>query len=142
MGQPAAGQRDSLAAELMAAATAARARAYAPYSHYPVGAALLSRAGLVYTGCNIENASYPLGMCAERTAIFRAVADGVRDFVAIAIVTENGGSPCGACRQVLREFNRGDLRLLIGTPDGHYREYTLADLLPDSFGPENLKSDA
>ena len=86
---------------LIAAATAARAHAYAPYSHYSVGAALLTRTGKVYTGVNVENAAYPSGMCAERVAVFKAVSEGERSFAAIAVVTENGGAPCGACRQVL-----------------------------------------
>ncbi|MCW5852012.1 MAG: cytidine deaminase [Anaerolineae bacterium] len=125
-------------ASLLADAIAAQAQAYTPYSHYPVGAALLTRDGQIYTGCNIENAAYPLTICAERVAVFRAVADGQRDFVALAVVTVNGGSPCGSCRQVLREFNAGDLPVFIGTPAGQYRQTTLAELLPDSFGPENL----
>jgi len=98
----------------------------------------LTRAGTIYTGCNIENAVYPLTTCAERTAVVCAVAEGERDFVALAVVTEDGGSPCGSCRQTLREFNNGDLRIFIATPDGRYREHTLAELLPDSFGPDNL----
>lgn len=138
MGQPAAGEWDRVARDLVQAASDARTRAYAPYSNYPVGAALLTRAGAVYTGGNVENAAYPLTTCAERSAVAAAVAAGERDFVAIAVVTADGGSPCGACRQILREFSGGDLRVLIATPDGSVREHTLADLLPDSFGPENL----
>lgn len=138
MGQHATGERDGLAERLLAAATAARRRAHTPYSRYPVGAALLTRDGQVFTGCNVENAAYPLTMCAERVAVFRAVAEGQREFAALAVVTANGGSPCGSCRQVLREFNAGDLPVFIGTPDGQYRATTLAELLPDSFGPENL----
>lgn len=136
MGHASAGERQPR--DLVQAAIRARERAYAPYSRYQVGAALLARNGSVYLGCNIENASYPLTLCAERVAVFKAVAEGERDFVALAVVTANGGSPCGACRQVLREFNQGDLLVFIATPDGAYREHTLAELLPDSFGPENL----
>ena len=138
MGQHATGERDGLAGRLLAAAAAARERAHTPYSGYPVGAALLTADGGVFTGCNVENAAYPLTMCAERVAVFRAVAEGQRQFVALAVVTANGGSPCGSCRQVLREFNAGDLPVFIGTPDGQYRATTLAELLPDSFGPESL----
>lgn len=138
MGQVTTDERDGLAERLIAQAAEARRRAYVPYSHYPVGAALLTRAGSVYTGVNVENAVYPLTTCAERTAVVGAVADGETDFVAIAVVTDDGGSPCGSCRQVLREFNRGELRVFIATPDGRYREYRLSDLLPDSFGPDNL----
>ena len=140
MGQHTTGERDGVAGRLMAAAAQVQAQAYTPYSHYAVGAALLTREGRVFTGCNIENAAYPLTICAERVAVFRAVAEGQRDFVALAVVTNNGGSPCGSCRQVLREFNAGDLPVFIGTPDGRYRATTLAELLPDSFGPENLTS--
>ena len=90
--------------ELISQAAQAREHAYAPYSRYAVGAALLTRSGRVYTGCNVENASYSLTLCAERVALFKAVSEGEREFQAIAIVTSNGGSPCGACRQVLAEF--------------------------------------
>ncbi len=138
MGQATPDEWDGLAERLIARAVEAQRRAYAPYSHYPVGAALLTRAGSVYTGVNVENAVFPLATCAERTAVVRAVAEGDTDFVALAVVTRDGGSPCGSCRQVLREFNAGDLRVFIATPDGRYRERRLADLLPDSFGPQNL----
>src|SRR5512143_2614455 len=90
--------------ELIDLARKARKQAYAPYSHYKVGAALLGKSGKVYAGCNVENASYSLTCCAERTAIFKAVSEGETEFEAIAVVTKNGGSPCGACRQVLSEF--------------------------------------
>ncbi len=124
---------------LIKLATAAREKAYAPYSRFRVGAALLAKSGKVYTGCNVENASYGLTVCAERVALFRAVAEGEREFEAIAIVTEKGVSPCGACRQVLREFGRG-LRVIVADTRGNRREYTLAELLPDDFKPEDLQS--
>ena len=110
---------------------------YSPYSHYRVGAALLTKSGAVITGCNIENSAYTAAICAERTAISNAVSQGERDFVAIAVATVNGGAPCGVCRQVMREF-APDLTVIIGDVSGHYQVLTLADLLPHSFGPENL----
>src|SRR5512140_3164670 len=97
---------------LIETANAARANAYAPYSKYRVGAALRTRSGRVYTGVNIENAAYTVGICAERVAVFKAVAEGEHDFDVLALVTDNGGSPCGACRQVLAEFGL-DTRVLI-----------------------------
>jgi len=123
--------------ELIALATEARRKAYAPYSHYLVGAALLTASGKVYTGANVENASYGLAICAERTAAVKAVSDGEREFVAIAVVTENGGSPCGACRQVLNEFGPA-MRVLIANVAGEYEALALSELLPASFGPAQL----
>jgi cytidine deaminase len=115
-----------------------RERAYVPYSGYKVGAALLGRSGKVYTGCNVENAVYPLGICAERTAVVKAVSEGEQQFVAIAVATENGGSPCGACRQVLREF--GDKTVvLIADDKGNCRETEVGELLPDSFSAKDLR---
>lgn len=125
---------------LILKAIAAREKAYAPYSGYKVGAALLTADGKIYEGCNIENAAYGLCMCAERTAVFKAVSAGERDFTAIAVATENGGSPCGSCRQVLREF-APNLTVIIADAAGEHRVTTLAALLPDSFGPEHLPSD-
>lgn len=122
---------------LIRRAAAARQHAYAPYSGYGVGAALLASSGRVYAGCNVENAVYPLSMCAERTAVFQAVCDGERDFEAIAVVTANGGAPCGSCRQVLREFGERTL-VLIADTEGKYRETTVGDLLPDSFSAADL----
>ena len=122
---------------LIAQAKVARELAYAPYSGYRVGAALLTRSGRVYTGCNVENAVYPLCTCAERTAVVKAVSEGEREFVALAVVTENGGSPCGSCRQTLREFG-ADLVVLIGDTQGNVRETTLTELLPDSFSAADL----
>ncbi|WP_419053739.1 cytidine deaminase [Collinsella stercoris] len=132
--------------ELVRAAITARENAYAPYSHFAVGAALLCADGTVYGGCNIENAAYSPGNCAERTAIFRAVFDGHRDFAAIAVVGGPQGqpiselcAPCGVCRQVMREFcDPATFRILMGTSDTDYIESTLEELLPYSFRPENL----
>ena len=126
-------QRDAL----ITAACAARERAYAPYSHYAVGAALLMEDGRIITGVNVENASYGLTICAERTAVVKMVSEGGRQFVAIAICTENAGSPCGACRQVLAEF-AGDVPVFLCDDRGSGRETTLYSLLPDHFGPEHL----
>ncbi|MGC8786513.1 MAG: bifunctional UDP-N-acetylglucosamine diphosphorylase/glucosamine-1-phosphate N-acetyltransferase GlmU [Anaerolineae bacterium] len=126
--------------ELVALATEVRQRAYVPYSHYRVGAALLTASGKVYTGCNIENVSYGLTICAERVAAFKAVCDGEREFVAIAVVTENGGAPCGACRQVLAEFGP-EMRVLATNASGNYKVYTLRELLPVPFRPSHLLGD-
>jgi cytidine deaminase len=123
--------------ELIALAAEARRKAYAPYSRYTVGAALLTASGKVYTGANVENASYGLAICAERTAAVKAVSDGEREFLAIAVATENGGTPCGACRQVLNEFGP-DMRVLIADAAGKYETYRLSELLPASFGPAQL----
>ena len=123
--------------ELLAEAIKAREFAYAPYSNYKVGAALLTSDGQIYRGCNIENAGYSPSTCAERTAIFKAVTEGVRDYEAIAVVTSDGGAPCGVCRQVMREF-ASNLTVIVGDLAGNYRVYRLPELLPDSFGPENL----
>ena len=123
--------------QLVALAHKARKNAYAPYSHYDVGAALLTASGQVFTGCNVENAVYPMCLCAERTAVVEAVSEGQREFAVIAIATRNGGSPCGACRQVLREF-APHIRILLTDDAGTVRQYGLDQLLPDSFGPESL----
>jgi cytidine deaminase len=123
--------------ELISQAILAQEFAYVPYSNYRVGAALLTRSGRVYLGANVENAAYPLTMCAERVAVFSAISEGEQEFAALAVVTSNGGSPCGACRQVLREF-AADLPIYIADGTGNYREASVADLLPDSFGPEFL----
>jgi cytidine deaminase len=123
---------------LIQRAAAARQRAYAPYSGYKVGAALLTASGRIYAGCNVENAVYSLTTCAERTAVFKAVCDGERDFEAVAVVTENGGAPCGSCRQVLREFGEKTV-VLIADTDGNYRETTVGGLLPDSFSATDLE---
>ena len=122
---------------LIELATQAREHAYAPYSRFAVGAALLTKSGRVYTGCNVENASFGMTICAERVAVFKAVCAGEREFVSIAVVSSSGASPCGACRQVLREFG-ADLRVIMAAVDGARRETDLATLFPDSFGPEDL----
>jgi cytidine deaminase len=124
-------------AELAELAAAMRDRAYAPYSHFTVGAALLAADGAIYTGCNVENASFGLTICAERNAVVHAVASGSREFIAIAVATENGVSPCGACRQVLAEFNPR-LPVLLLDADGNRQELNLAQLLPYAFVPEQL----
>jgi cytidine deaminase len=128
--------------ELVAAARAARERAYAPYSGYRVGAALLTDGGDIITGANIENASYGLSICAERAAVASAVAAGRRRFEAIAVAGPGPDpvTPCGACRQVLREFPRGvDLEVVcVGEAGERVLATTLGALLPDSFGPGNL----
>jgi len=119
-------------------ANEARRRAYAPYSHYPVGAALRTKSGKVFTGVNVENAAFPVTMCAERTAIFKAVSEGEREFEVIAVATDNGGSPCGSCRQVLAEFGL-DTLVLIANGDGELvQETTVKELLPGAFTPEQL----
>lgn len=124
-------------AALAAAAQAGRERAYAPYSRYRVGAAVLCADGEVFTGCNIENAVYPLSCCAERVAIFSAVSSGRRSLRALAVATSNGGSPCGSCRQVMREFGP-EMPVFIVDEYGLVRMTSVAELLPDSFGPEHL----
>lgn len=112
--------------------------AYAPYSKYAVGAAVLTSSGKIYDGVNVENAVYPLTMCAERVAIFKAVSQGERKFEAIAVATRNGGTPCGSCRQVMAEFGK-DTVVLVADQEGRLlHEYTVADLLPDSFGEDDL----
>ena len=122
---------------LVAEALKARELAYAPYSHYAVGAALLAQSGRVCTGCNVENAVYPLTICAERAAIVKAVSEGEQDFVALAVATENGGSPCGACRQTMREFAE-HMVVLIADANGDYWETTVSELLPSSFSAKYL----
>ena len=132
--------------ELMQLAEEARKRSYCPYSHFAVGAALLTKSGKVYTGCNIESASYTPTNCAERTAVFKAVSEGEREFVTIAVIGAPEGekgkfcAPCGVCRQVLREFCSLDFRILLGTVK-EVKVFTLEDLLPTSFGPSDLKGE-
>ncbi|MCJ7511567.1 MAG: cytidine deaminase [Anaerolineales bacterium] len=125
--------------DLIERARRARRRAYAPYSGYPVGAALLASSGRIYTGVNVENAAYPTGICAERSAVFNAVGSGERSFEAVAVVTQNGGSPCGACRQVLSEFGPA-MQVLIADDKGKLvRQAKLSQLLPEAFGPGHLQ---
>lgn len=124
--------------ELVDRALDARSNAYAPYSDYPVGAALRTDSGEVYTGVNVENAAFPLSMCAERSAVFSAVTAGDKNFQAIAVATRNGGSPCGSCRQVLSEFGL-ETRVLIADQEGKVLQVTtVGELLPGQFGGNDL----
>ena len=119
------------------AAQAARG-AYAPYSKFPVGAVLQSSDGKLFSACNVENASYGLTICAERAAVCKAVSEGARSFSCLALSVRGGGAPCGACRQVLREFG-AEMTVLLGDENGQLiRELSLAELLPEAFGPESL----
>ena len=124
--------------DLIIKAMEAREKAHAPYSNFAVGAALLAKSGRVYTGCNVENASYGLSICAERTAVFKAISEGERNFEAIAVVTENGVTPCGACRQVLMEFGE-DIQVIVADETGRYRVFGLQELLPEAFTPKHLE---
>lgn len=132
--------------ELIRKALEARKRAYVPYSHYAVGAALLTAEGRIFTGCNVENASYGATNCAERTAFFKAVSEGEHRFTAIAIAGGLEGQeprdyayPCGICRQVMREFGQGDFRILVARSEEDYQEYRLDELLPFGFGGESIQ---
>lgn len=132
---------------LIRAALEAQKTAYAPYSHFLVGAALLCKDGTIYTGCNIENASYPAGNCAERTAIFKAVSEGRKDFEEIWLVGGREGEepeycpPCGICRQVCAEFcDAGTFRIILAKSETAYKTYTLGELLPMGFGAAQLKA--
>lgn len=130
--------------DLLEIAAGMMKQSYAPYSHFHVGAALLTKSGKVYTGCNIENAAYPATVCAERTAIFKAVSEGETQFESIAIVGGINGevkdycAPCGVCRQVMREFCEAEFRIILTDSTGLIKECTLDELLPLSFGPENV----
>ncbi len=123
---------------LIELANTARQRAYAPYSNYPVGAALRTKTGRIFTGVNVENAAYPQTMCAERVAIFKAVSEGEKDFEVITVVTNNGGSPCGGCRQVMAEFGLDTIVLLADGSGKLVKETTVKELLPEAFTPERL----
>lgn len=121
-----------------------RSESYAPYSDFLVGSAVLTADGKIFTGCNVENSAFGPSICAERTAIVKAVSEGYKDFAAIAIA---GGkrdgelqycSPCGVCRQVMREFCKPSFRIYLAKSADDYKEFTLGDLLPESFGPDNL----
>lgn len=130
---------DAEAQHLVDLANQARQRAYAPYSNYRVGAALRTRSGRIFTGANVENAAYPTTMCAERIAVYKAVTEGELEFEVIAVVTPNGGSPCGGCRQVLAEFGLETI-VLIGDGEGRILEQTtVSGLLPGAFTPAHLK---
>jgi cytidine deaminase len=119
-------------------ANEARRRAYVPYSNYPVGAALRTKSGRLYTGVNVENAAYPQTMCAERVAIFKAVSEGETEFEVIAVVTNNGGSPCGGCRQVMAEFGLDTIVLMADGNGKLTKESTVNELLPEAFTPKHL----
>ncbi len=127
---------------LISEATKAREFSYAPYSNFPVGAALLTCKNIIYTGCNIENASFSATNCAERTALFKAVSDGVKKFKAIAIVSDlaEPAPPCGTCRQVLYEFG-SDIKVIIANLDGSYKIQTIIELLPSAFDNSSLNKD-
>lgn len=127
--------------ELIAAAQAARAKAYAPYSQYQVGAAVRTASGRIYTGCNVENASYGLTICAERVALTSAVADGEKEFVALAIAAGDStpGMPCGACRQFMAEWFTADVPVIVTSSRGERRQMTFGELLPVPFGPASLQ---
>lgn len=123
---------------LLDLANEARRRAYAPYSGYKVGSALRTKSGKIYTGVNVESAAYPTTMCAERVAVYKAVSEGEREFEAISVVTDNGGTPCGGCRQVLAEFGLETI-VLIGDGNGKLlQEITVGELLPGAFTPKDL----
>ncbi|MGA2505451.1 MAG: cytidine deaminase [Anaerolineales bacterium] len=123
---------------LIGLAQEARRRAYAPYSNYPVGAVLRTRSGRIFTGCNVENAAYPTSMCAERTAIFKAVSEGEKEFDVITVVSLNGGTPCGGCRQVMAEFGLDTLVLVADAEGRLVLETTVAGLLPEAFNSKDL----
>jgi cytidine deaminase len=121
---------------LIEIANEARKNSYAPYSNYKVGAALLCKDGSIITGCNIENCSFTVGICAERTAFSKAISEGKKDFQAIAIVgntVDLPTPPCGACRQFMSEFVEGDFEIIEASPDGKYVTRTMSELLPDQF---------
>jgi len=124
--------------KLVEAACQVRSRSYSPYSHYAVGAAVLTASGRIYEGANVENASFPLSICAERAAIYNAVSQGENELLAIAVVTDNGGSPCGACRQVMAEFGLNAMVIIADTQGKIYQQTTVAGLLPGAFTPADL----
>ena len=125
--------------ELIHCAAMAAKNAYAPYSHYHVGAAILTTSGEIYSGCNIENASYSATICAERAAVFKAVSEKKKDWVAMALVTKNGGAPCGCCRQVINEFNATLPIFIANEKEELVYEMPLSSLLTHAFGPANLE---
>ena len=124
--------------KLINLALQARQWAYAPYSHYTVGAALITSSGKIYDGVNVENASYPVSICAERVAIFKAISQGEREIKALVVATENGGAPCGSCRQVLSEFGMDTEVIVIDSTGKIFQETTVKDLLPGAFTPRDL----
>ena len=118
----------------------AMSKAYVPYSNYPVGALIVTDNGNIYSGCNVENASYPLGNCAEASAIASMVIGGEKKIKTIYVMTKNneGGIPCGGCRQRIREFSDENTQIMMCSPDGVQQRINLSELLPNSFGPEHL----
>ncbi|XP_043917707.1 cytidine deaminase-like [Protopterus annectens] len=131
---------EPLAKVLVLRSLEAKEKSYSPYSRFRVGAALMTQDGKIFTGCNVENAVYPLGICAEQTAIVKAVSEGYRSFKAIAISSDSEGqfiSPCGSCRQTMREFGK-EWNVFLSKPDGSYKKMTVDELLPASFGPDCL----
>jgi cytidine deaminase len=126
--------------ELVARAVEARRRAYAPYSGYAVGAALLTPSGQIFTGVNVENAAYPDSLCAERVAVVKAVSEGECGFLMMAVATSNGGTPCGSCRQVMAEFGLDAAVLIVDGQGTVVQRTTVRELLPHSFGPQQLKA--
>ena len=124
----------------IAATKEAMNKAYVPYSNYPVGALVVTKNGNTYSGCNVENASYPLGNCAEAAAITSMVLAGEKNIKMIYVMSQNnqGGSPCGGCRQRIREFSDVDTQVILCSPSGVQQRLLLTDLLPNSFGPEHL----
>jgi cytidine deaminase len=124
--------------ELIRRALEARGRAYAPYSGYRVGAAVLTSSGAVYDGANVENAAYPSGICAERAAVFHAIGQGEREIQVVVVATQNGGTPCGSCRQVLSEFGPQAVVMMVDAAGTVVRQATVAELLPDAFGAGHL----
>ena len=131
---------DEIREKLVQSAIQARRWAYVPYSNYAVGAALLTASGRIYDGVNVENAAYPTTICAERVAVFKAISEGEREFTAIAVVTANGGSPCGSCRQVLAEFGLETLVLIADANGKIIHEAKVGDLLPGAFQPQDLQN--
>jgi cytidine deaminase len=129
---------DELRQKLIETAIEARRWAYAPYSGYAVGAALLTDSGRIYDGVNVENAAYPTGICAERVAVYKAVSEGERSFTAMAVATSNGGMPCGACRQVLAEFGLDTQVIVVDQAMKITQEASVRDLLPGAFTPKDL----
>jgi len=121
-------------------ANTARERAYVPYSNYAVGSSLRTKSGRIFTGVNVENAAYPQTMCAERVAMFKAVSEGEKDFEIITVVTDNGGSPCGGCRQVMAEFGLDTIVILADGQGKIVEETTVNGLLPGAFTPEHLNT--
>lgn len=133
---------DELREKLIQTAVEARKWAYAPYSKYKVGAALLTASGRIYDGVNVENAAYPTTMCAERVAVFKAVSEGEQSFEAIAVASVNGGMPCGACRQVLSEFGLETTVFVVDNQGEIVRQATVGELLPGAFRPNDIVGDS